>query len=67
MTSANACLGAAPIALPAPATELPAAALARPLGTDIIVTDTWQRATAGNRAAYAAEIGHRRLPQEDTE
>ncbi|GAA3134639.1 hypothetical protein [Streptomyces echinatus] len=39
--------------------ELPAAVLARNLGIDITVAVKWQRASAGNRAAYAAEISRR--------
>ncbi|WEH31998.1 hypothetical protein PZB75_00550 [Streptomyces sp. AM 4-1-1] len=41
------------------ATELPAAVLARTLGIDITVAVKWQRAAAGDWAAYAAEISHR--------
>ncbi|GAA1928738.1 hypothetical protein [Streptantibioticus ferralitis] len=42
------------------ATELPAAVLARTLGTDITVAVKWQRAAAGDWGAYAAEINRRR-------
>ncbi|WP_405499713.1 site-specific integrase [Streptomyces niveus] len=42
------------------ATELPAAALARTLGIDITVAVKWQRAAAGDWAAYAAEISRRK-------
>ncbi|MFI1154716.1 hypothetical protein [Streptomyces sp. NPDC020817] len=41
------------------ATELPAAVLARTLGIDITAAVKWQRAAAGDRAAYAAEISRR--------
>ncbi|MFJ7496835.1 hypothetical protein ACIQZB_37935 [Streptomyces sp. NPDC097727] len=41
------------------ATELPAAVLARMLGIDITVAVKWQRAAAGDWAAYAAEISRR--------
>ncbi|SCF87726.1 hypothetical protein [Streptomyces sp. Ncost-T10-10d] len=41
------------------ATELPAAVLARTLGIDITVAVKWQRAAAGDWAAYAAEISRR--------
>lgn len=41
------------------ATELPAAVLARTLGVDITVAVKWQRAAAGDWAAYAAEISQR--------
>ncbi|WP_328743632.1 hypothetical protein OG436_39600 (plasmid) [Streptomyces caniferus] len=46
------------------ATKLPAAGLARTLGIDITVAVKWQRAAAGDWAAYAADIG-RRLGQVD--
>ncbi|MEU8998851.1 hypothetical protein ACGFSD_31400 [Streptomyces caniferus] len=46
------------------ATKLPAAGLARTLGIDITVAVKWQRAAAGDWAAYAAEVG-RRLGQVD--
>ncbi|WP_406423554.1 hypothetical protein [Streptomyces sp. NBC_00842] len=42
------------------ATELPAAVLARTLGIDITVAVKWQRAAAGDWAAYAAEVSRRR-------
>ena len=41
------------------ATDLPAAILARLLGIHISVAVTWQRAAAGDWAAYAADISHR--------
>ena len=41
------------------ATELPAAVLARTLGIDITVAVKWQRAAAGDWAAYAAEVSQR--------
>ncbi|MFJ1701781.1 hypothetical protein ACIO6T_43360 [Streptomyces sp. NPDC087532] len=41
------------------ATELPAAVLARTLGIDITVAVKWQRAAAGDRGAYAAEVSRR--------
>lgn len=41
------------------ATELPAAVLARTLGIDITVAVKWQRAAAGDWAAYAADISRR--------
>jgi hypothetical protein len=46
------------------ATELPAAVLARTLGLDITVAVKWQRAAAGDWAAYAAEISRRTDDQE---
>ncbi|WP_335933544.1 hypothetical protein [Streptomyces sp. PTD5-9] len=39
-----------------PATELPAAVLARTLGIDITAAVKWQRAAAGDWSAYAAEV-----------
>ncbi|MGW7574375.1 site-specific integrase [Streptomyces sp. NPDC054765] len=45
------------------ATELPAAVLARTLGIDITVAVKWQRAAAGDWAAYAAEVSRRTSPQ----
>ncbi|GAA3379570.1 hypothetical protein GCM10020367_63650 [Streptomyces sannanensis] len=45
------------------ATELPAAVLARTLGIDITVAVKWQRAAAGDWAAYAAEVIRRTSPQ----
>ncbi|MFJ2914612.1 site-specific integrase [Streptomyces sp. NPDC087228] len=42
------------------ASELPAAVLARTLGIDITVAVKWQRAAAGDWAAYAAEISRRK-------
>ncbi|MFE5668290.1 hypothetical protein ACFQ7W_30725 [Streptomyces niveus] len=42
------------------ATELPAAVLARTLGIDITVAVKWQRAAAGDWAAYAAEISRQK-------
>jgi hypothetical protein len=41
------------------ATDLPAAALARMLGIHITVAVAWQRASAGDWAAYAAEVSRR--------
>ncbi|MEU9243591.1 hypothetical protein [Streptomyces sp. NPDC048385] len=46
------------------ATELPAAVLARTLGIDITVAVKWQRAAAGDWAAYAADVS-RRLPHQN--
>jgi hypothetical protein len=40
-------------------TDLPAAVLARMLGIHITVAIAWQRASAGDWAAYAAEISKR--------
>ncbi|MFJ6105773.1 hypothetical protein ACIQHY_32855 [Streptomyces sp. NPDC092359] len=45
------------------ATELPAAVLARTLGIDITVAVKWQRAAAGDWAAYAADVSQRRCTQ----
>jgi len=44
------------------ATDLPAAVLARMLGIHIAVAVAWQRASAGDWAAYAAEISRRNPP-----
>jgi hypothetical protein len=44
------------------AAELPAAVLARMLGIHISVAVAWQRAAAGDWAAYAAEISRRSRP-----
>ena len=41
------------------ATDLPAAVLARLLGIHISVAVAWQRASAGDWAAYAAEVSRR--------
>ena len=41
------------------ATDLPAAVLARMLGIHITVAVAWQRASAGDWAAYAAEVSRR--------
>jgi hypothetical protein len=41
------------------ATDLPAAVLARMLGIHIAVAVAWQRASAGDWSAYAAEISRR--------
>ena len=41
------------------ATDLPAAILARMLGIHISVAVAWQRASAGDWAAYAAEVSRR--------
>ncbi|MED7951866.1 hypothetical protein [Streptomyces sp. BE303] len=38
---------------------IPAAVLARTLGIDITVAVKWQRAAAGEWAAYAAEVSRR--------
>jgi hypothetical protein len=46
------------------ATDLPAAVLARMLG--IHITVAWQRASAGDWAAYAAEISRRKGTGNDT-
>jgi hypothetical protein len=52
------------------ATDLPAAVLARLLGIHITVAVAWQRASAGDWAAYAAEISRRKeqamTPQRET-
>jgi hypothetical protein len=42
-----------------PATDLPAAVLARLLGIHITVAGAWQRASAGDWAAYAADVARR--------
>lgn len=44
------------------ATDLPAAVLARMLGIHITVAVAWQRASAGDWAAYAAEVSRRKTP-----
>ncbi|MFF8617305.1 hypothetical protein [Streptomyces sp. NPDC015350] len=44
------------------ATELPAAIRARTPGIHISIAVKWQRAAAGDRGAYAAEIGRRPVP-----
>ena len=41
------------------ATDLPAAVLARLLGIHIAVAVSWQRASAGDWAAYAADVSRR--------
>jgi hypothetical protein len=41
------------------ATDLPAAVLARLLGIHITVAVAWQRASAGDWAAYAADVSRR--------
>ncbi len=41
------------------ATDLPAAVLARMLGIHITVAVAWQRASAGDWAAYAADLSRR--------
>ena len=46
-------------ALFALATELPAALLARMLGISVKVATTWQRASAGDWTAYAADLSQR--------
>ena len=44
------------------ATDLPAAVLARMLGIHIAVAVAWQRASAGDWSAYAAEVSRRNPP-----
>jgi hypothetical protein len=44
------------------ATDLPAAVLARMLGIHITVAVAWQRASAGDWTAYAAEVSRRSRP-----
>jgi hypothetical protein len=44
------------------ATDLPAAVLARMLGIHITVAVAWQRASAGDWSAYAAEVSRRNPP-----
>ncbi|WP_436776598.1 TetR/AcrR family transcriptional regulator [Yinghuangia sp. YIM S09857] len=46
------------------ATEVPAAILARMLGIHIQVAVQWQRATAGDWAAYAADVSSRTIDKE---
>lgn len=46
------------------ATEIPAAILARTLGIHTDVAVTWQRHSAGDWAAYAAEVSRRTSSQE---
>jgi len=48
------------------ATDLPAAVLARMLGIHITVAVAWQRASAGDWAAYAAEVSRRDHPGPDS-
>jgi GrpB-like predicted nucleotidyltransferase (UPF0157 family) len=48
------------------ATDLPAAVLARMLGIHISVAVAWQRASAGDWAAYAAEVSRRSAREERT-
>jgi hypothetical protein len=48
------------------ATDLPAAVLARMLGIHITVAVAWQRASAGDWAAYAAEVSRRKGTGHDT-
>jgi hypothetical protein len=48
------------------ATDLPAAMLAKMLGIHIAVAVAWQRASAGDWAAYAAEVS-RRAPKDDSQ
>ncbi|WP_037823412.1 hypothetical protein [Streptomyces sp. NRRL B-24720] len=43
------------------ATELPGAVLARTLGVHITVAVKWQRAAAGDWAAYVADVSNRDL------
>jgi hypothetical protein len=47
------------------ATDLPAAILARMLGIHITVAVAWQRASAGDWAAYAADVSRRDHPSPD--
>ena len=47
------------------ATELPAAILARMLGIHIKVAVQWQQASAGDWAAYAAEVSRRKSPKHE--
>ena len=47
------------------ATELPTAVLARTLGIDITVAVKWQRAAAGDWAAYAADVSQRTARREN--
>jgi len=47
------------------ATELPAAILARMLGIHIKVAVQWQQASAGDWAAYAAEVSRRNSPKHE--
>jgi hypothetical protein len=44
------------------AAELPAALLARMLGVHIQVAVQWQKASAGDWAAYAADVSRRNKP-----
>jgi hypothetical protein len=46
------------------ATEIPAAILARTLGIHTDVAVAWQRLSAGDWAAYAAEVARRASPQQ---
>jgi hypothetical protein len=46
------------------ATQVPAAVLARMLGTHISVAAAWQRASAGDWAAYAADVSRRKPDDE---
>ena len=46
------------------AAELPAAILARMLGVHIQVAVQWQRASAGDWAAYAADVSRRNAPHQ---
>jgi GrpB-like predicted nucleotidyltransferase (UPF0157 family) len=48
------------------ATDLPAAVLARMLGIHITVAVAWQRASAGDWAAYAADVSRRSARKERT-
>lgn len=51
-------------ALFALAEEVPAAILARMLGVHIKVAVQWQQASAGDWAAYAADVSRRTAPQQ---
>ena len=54
--------------LPGLATELPAAVLARLLGTHIKVAVEWQHTSAGDWTTYAANYSRRKpTPAEDVE
>jgi hypothetical protein len=48
------------------ATDLPAAVLARMLGIHITVAVAWQRASAGDWSAYAADVSRRDPPAPGT-
>jgi hypothetical protein len=48
------------------ATDLPAALLAKMLGMHFSVAVAWQRASSGDRMAYAADIGRRTSDRQST-